>query len=86
VIIKEQEDKWVLKQRSGGHVVAKAKASAIIDQYVEYDVTLSFDGTNFTLSVNGVTIISMKASAPPYGKVGLKVKHSVGTLNHIRVF
>lgn len=86
VIIDEEKDKWVLKQRSGGQVVSKSKAMAVIDPYAQYDVSLSFNGTNFVLSVNGVTIINIKAATPPSGKVGFKVKRSVATLNYIRVF
>ena len=45
LLMKEESDKWVLKQRVGGSVVAKAKNSAeTIIPNIFYNVQLSLDG------------------------------------------
>ncbi|HSE41898.1 MAG TPA: SBBP repeat-containing protein, partial [Acidobacteriota bacterium] len=86
LILNEEKDKWILKQRSGGSIVAKAKAAAVLNPQVRYDVLLSFDGSNFSLIVNGSQILTMQAAAAPSGKVGLKVKKTTGTFGQIRVY
>jgi hypothetical protein len=86
LILNEEADKWILKQRAGGAVVAKAKAAASIDPGVSYDVALSFDGSSFHLSVNGTPVLTMPAAGIPFGKVGFKVKKTSGTFGHIRVY
>ncbi|HEY7159987.1 MAG TPA: hypothetical protein VH815_01955, partial [Acidobacteriota bacterium] len=42
VLMKEQNDKWVLRQRAGGVVVAKTKSSQNILPNVSYDVKVDF--------------------------------------------
>jgi hypothetical protein len=86
LILNEERDKWILKQRTGGIVVAKSKASAVLDPQVNYKVVLSFDGSKFNLNVNGTQILSMKAAAAPFGKVGFKAKKTTGIFGLIRVY
>jgi uncharacterized delta-60 repeat protein len=85
ILMKEENDKWVLKQRSGGQVVTKVNAAAIIQPNVFYDVEVSFDGTNFTLKVDGVTLATATAGNAPTGTVGFRVKNTVGSFASISV-
>ena len=73
----------MIKQISNGSIVAKTKASAIIDPNIFYDVRVSFDGTQFTLIVDGVTLVSMNAGATPSGTVGFRVKKTTGRFGNI---
>jgi uncharacterized delta-60 repeat protein len=83
VLMKEEQDKWVIKQISNGSVVAKEKANAIIAPNIFYDVRVAFDGTKFTLNVDGVDLVSMNAGATPSGTVGFRVKKTIGRFGNI---
>jgi uncharacterized delta-60 repeat protein len=83
VLMKEEQDKWVIKQIANGSVVAKEKANAIIAPNIFYDVRVAFDGTKFTLNVDGVDLISMNAGATPSGTVGYRVKKTTGRFGNI---
>jgi uncharacterized delta-60 repeat protein len=85
VLMKEESDKWVMKQKSGGVVVAKAKGSATILPNTFYLVKLEFDGTNFNLSVDGTLITSMVAAVTPNGTIGFRVKNTTGDYAFIQV-
>lgn len=65
---------WILKERVNGNVIAKAKASATIDPNTFYRARISFDGTTFTVTINGNTLLSLNASAPHNGSVGFQTK------------
>jgi hypothetical protein len=85
LIMREDKDRWILKQKDQGHVVAKTKFKQVIDSGVSYAVDVSFDGTNFKVLVNGTSIITMPAAAAPFGTVGFKVKSTTGTFGFIQV-
>jgi hypothetical protein len=85
LIMKEDKDRWVLKQRDQQHVVAKTKFKQVIDPGISYAVDVSFDGTNFQVLVNGTSIITMPAAATPFGTVGFKIKSTTGTFGFIQV-
>jgi hypothetical protein len=86
LLMKEEKDVWVLKQRSGGFVVAKAKASVTIDPNVAYAVVLSFDGTQFTVTIDGNPLITLtpKGTVQP-GTVGFQAKDTTGLFDYINV-
>lgn len=87
LILKEDLDKWILKQRAGNAIVAKGKfITGVINPNQMYHVVLSFDGTNFQVTVDGVPIITLAAAATPSGNVGFKVKNTVGTFAGILVY
>ena len=78
VLMKEQNDKWVLRQRAGGAVVAKTKSSQNILPNVSYDVKVDFDGTTFTLFIDNQIAASLTAGAVPSGTFGYRVKNTTG--------
>ena len=83
--MKEQNDKWILKQRAGGVVVSKAKGSGTILPNTFYLVNLEFDGTTFKLTVDGSLVVTMSAVAAPNGTVGFRVKNTTGSYAFIHV-
>jgi glucose/arabinose dehydrogenase len=86
LLMKEEQDVWVLKQRSGGSIVTKAKAAATIDPNVPYAVVLTFDGTQFTLSIDGNPLITLTAvGTVPSGTVGFQAKATTGFFDYINV-
>lgn len=86
LVMKEAADRWILKQRSGGAVVQKAKALSTINANQPYVARVVFDGTTLTVFIDGVQIISMAPAATvPLGTVGFKVKATTGTFDYITV-
>jgi hypothetical protein len=86
LLMKEEKDVWVLKQRSGGRIVAKAKASSTIDPNVAYAVVVSFDGTQFTVTINGTPLITLTPKGTvPTGTVGFQAKDTTGFFDYINV-
>lgn len=87
LIMNEERDKWILKQRVGGSVVAKAKVMQTIDPNVSYDVQVVFDGTQFQLFLSGNLIFTMPKAAgtKPAGTVGFRVKGTMADFERISV-
>lgn len=86
LLIKEENDKIVLKQRVGGFIVAKNKGSITIDPNVFYTINVNFDGTQFTVSVNGGPLFTLTpVAAVPSGTVGFEVKNTSGSFGYIMV-
>jgi hypothetical protein len=86
LLMKENNDRWVLKQRINQTIVAKGKGIATIDPNVFYDVIINYDGTTFTVSVDGTTLITLPAGgAVPTGTVGYQVKNTTGSFGDICV-
>ncbi|HSP06451.1 MAG TPA: hypothetical protein VLR94_04700, partial [Acidobacteriota bacterium] len=85
LMMKEENDTWIFKQRSGGTVVAKAKASAVIAPGVSYAAKVTFDGSLFTITVDNVPLMTVPAAVSPAGTVGFQVKGTTGTFDEIRV-
>lgn len=75
LIIKEDQDKAVLKFKSGGSTLNKAKASFMFDPNTLYDFSVTYDGTLVTVSVNGTLLITMTPSTSlPTGIVAVESK------------
>jgi hypothetical protein len=86
LMMKEEQDRWVLKHRVGGRVVAKQKFTAQINPNVAYRARITFDGTNYTASINGTPIITLSPGGPVTpGTAAFKVKSTTGTFQRIEV-
>jgi hypothetical protein len=86
VQMKEDVDKWVVKERVNGKVVSKGKGLSPISPNVNYNVEIRFDGTNFELRVDGTLLATVPAKASvPSGTVGFSVKGATGSFGYILV-
>lgn len=86
VILKEQADRVVIKQRLNGNIVAKAKASVILDPNTSYSVLLSYDGSLLMLIVDGVPVLTLVPEGSlPSGTVGFKATNTTASIGEIRV-
>ena len=56
----------------------------VIDTGVSYAVEVSFEGANFQVLVNEISILTMPFGATPFGTVGFKVG-TIGTFGFIQV-
>jgi hypothetical protein len=75
----------MLRQYSSGKIVAKGKAILAIDPNVNYVVLLSYDGTNFELSIDGVLVLTLPAGATPNGTIAFQVKKTTGRFGYVQV-
>jgi subtilisin family serine protease len=86
LLIKEENDRVVLKQRSGGSVIRKAKGLVAIEPGTNYTVQISFDGAQFAVSVDGTQVLTLTpVGAPVAGTTGFQVKRATGTFGEIVV-
>ncbi len=86
LLMKEENDKLVLKHRVNGTIASKMKGIAVIQPNVSYNVDVSFDGTNFVVRIDGQTVITMPAVASvPNGTIGFQSKNTTGIFAHILV-
>lgn len=74
----EPGDRWILKQKNNGATVLKWVIKQPINPNTEYKVAISYDGTQFLVSVDDVVIITTPAAAPVSGNVGFRVKSAIG--------
>lgn len=86
LMMKPGRNRWILKEFSGGTIAARGKASMDIQPGVTYDVSISFNGNRFVVTVDNQTIITTPVEvSPSAGKVGYEVKSTTGFFDYISV-
>ncbi|HSE41778.1 MAG TPA: hypothetical protein VLH08_13525, partial [Acidobacteriota bacterium] len=86
LMMKQESGKWILKERSNGKIIAKAKGFAAITPNVLYDIKVIFDGTNFTVTVDGSQLMQLTPVATvPSGTVGFSVKSTTVQVGEVSV-
>jgi VCBS repeat-containing protein len=88
LLMKEENERWVLKQRVNGRVVAKAKGIKTIDPNTIYAARIVFDGTSFQVFVDDfqTPLLSLTPQgAVPIGTVGFSVKNTTGSFDYVTV-
>ncbi|HSP69601.1 MAG TPA: Ig domain-containing protein, partial [Bryobacteraceae bacterium] len=85
LLMKEETNKWILKERINGSVVAKQKATATINPNTLYRARVAFDGTQFQVTVDGTPLITLPAHGAHNGTVGFQAKKTVGTFGEVTV-
>jgi uncharacterized repeat protein (TIGR01451 family) len=87
LLMKEENDKWVLKHRVNRAVVAKQKYLMPIDPNTDYVVRITYDGVNYIASVNGTALTPplTPGGTVTQGTAGLRVKATTGTFGRIEI-
>ncbi|HSP07445.1 MAG TPA: carboxypeptidase regulatory-like domain-containing protein, partial [Acidobacteriota bacterium] len=85
VLMKEESDRWIIRQRVNGVVVSKGKGVAAIHPGQFYVVHVNFTGSSFELSVDGNVLATIPAVSQPFGSVGYQVKNTVGSFGYVMV-
>ncbi len=85
VMMKEETDRWVVKQKSGV-VVAKGKVQSTILPNTDYLVRITYNGSQFQLFVDNVLLLTVPAGASANGTVGFQSKATTGFFGNITVF
>jgi hypothetical protein len=83
--MKEGKDKWTFRQRRNGSYVTKKSISQTIDPDTVYQVEIHFDGTTFSVVIDGVEVLTHPAEGSPNGTVGIAVKRVDGSADHLTV-
>lgn len=87
LMMKQENGKFVLKQRLNGKVVAKNKYIMPIAPYVNYDVYVTFDGTWFDVWIDynyAFSLLKYPGSAP-FGTATFASKGTTGWFGYISV-
>jgi len=86
VMLKEEQDKVVLKQRSNGVLVLKKKSNFMIDPNTSYNVLLSYDGAMISLSIDGIALFNIPSvGSLPAATVGFQAINTTALFDEIRV-
>jgi hypothetical protein len=85
VLIKEESNKIIFKQRANGSIASKTKALVNIDPNVPYNIRITFDGSVFTLLVDGNSVATLPAAGSPNGTIGFVAKKTTARFGHVLV-
>lgn len=86
VLMKQESNRWILRQRVHGVIVAKSKALIAIEPNTDYQVEVRYSAGVFTLSIDGVDAATIVATGTAFGTVGFQVKNTTGRFGYVRVF
>ena len=85
LMMNEESDRWIFKQRIAGSVIAKAKANGVIAPGIAYNARITFDGSAFQVFIDNAQVMTVPAAGSPSGTVGFQVKGTTGTFDEITV-
>ncbi|MCI0416471.1 hypothetical protein L0222_27175, partial [bacterium] len=87
VLFKEEEEKVIVKERTPAGIIKKEKATFTLDPNTNYNVVITYDGTTYTVTINGTPVISAFTSlqALPSGIIGAQSKDNTTLLDNVSV-
>lgn len=86
LLLKEDKNKIILKQRIGHAVVKKQAVKISLNPNTFYDIKIAFNGSQFDVYLDSVKIMSfVPAGVVPTGTVGFQVKRTAGSFDSITV-
>jgi N-acetylneuraminic acid mutarotase len=86
LLVKEENDKIVLKQRLNGAIVAKNNSAININPQTIYIIRVTFDGILFSVSVNGTQLFTLTpVGSVPSGTTGFAVKNTTGSFDYVTI-
>lgn len=86
LLMKQPSNKWILKFKQNGTMVAKTKFTQTLSANVDYQVEISYASGSFVVKVDGTTIMTVPVPSDPFsGSAGLQVKKATGTFDRISI-
>jgi hypothetical protein len=79
LILMENKDKIVFKQKVNGDTVRKQSIPCVLNTGISYAVKISYSGGNFEVFLNDVLIRTISSGGLPFGNFGFRVQ---GTSSH----
>lgn len=74
VLMKNKNDKIILRQRAGNKIVSKVSVPFVLQPLTEYTVELGYDGAVITLIIDGGPVLNLTPVQPVAGTVGFAAK------------
>lgn len=84
--LKEDVDRWKLKQIANGKLVAKVRTTLTIIPGTNYHIKVRYDGTQFQVWVNDQLLMKMSAPVIPFGIAGFEVKKASASFDNILIY
>jgi hypothetical protein len=85
LLIKEDKDRIVIRQRKNKTVVQKSSSDFTIVPNTLYAVRMIYDGTTITVSINDSPSLTLKPSGSLTGSVGIRSTNTTSTFTHMCV-
>ena len=85
VMMKQDKGKFILRQKVNGTTVGKTKGVTTLAPNVFYNITVSYDGSQFALIVDGTLLATLPAAGSPLGTAGFQVKKTTASFGYIMV-
>ena len=85
IIMLQEKGAFLLKQKSGGVIVAKDKYHTPISVAQFYKVRAEYDGTYLKLNIDDVQAIKIATTARPFGSAAYFVKSTIAGFGYIEV-
>lgn len=85
VMMKQDAGKFIFRQKINGTTVGKTKGVAALAPNVVYNVSVSYDGSQFALTVDGALLATLPAAGSPFGTAGFQVAKTTGSFGNIMV-
>lgn len=85
VLMKQDKGKFILRQKVNGTTVGKTKGTATLAPNVFYKITVSYDGSQFALIVDGALLATLPAAGTPFGTAGFQVSNTTASFGYIMV-
>jgi hypothetical protein len=85
LLIKEGQDRWILRQRLNGKIVAKKKWIQAIEPGIRYDIAILNDGNQLSLQINGSDAVSLTPASTQMGTIGFQIKATSANFEFIIV-
>ena len=84
--IREDTDKWKLKQLVNGRVVASKSKTFVVNPDTIYRIKLRYDGSKFQLWVDDTLLMSLESPLAPAGTAGFEVKNTSASFDYILIY
>jgi hypothetical protein len=86
LLLKEENNKVVLKQVVAGRIVAKAGAPVSLVPNTAYIVRINYDGSQYQVLIDGVPVLSLTpVGTVPSGSVGFEAKNTTAAIDYVEV-
>jgi Carboxypeptidase regulatory-like domain len=84
--LREDVDRWKLKQIANGKLVAKARKTLAINPGTNYRIKIRYNGAQFEVWVNDQSLMKMSAPVIPFGNAGFAVKKTSASFDNVLIY
>jgi hypothetical protein len=85
VLIREDKNRVTVRQRVNRTIVAKSSGNITINPNTLYTVSMTYNGSNINLFINGVSVTTLNPLGNISGSVGLRSTNTTSSFTHMCV-